>query len=275
MSPQNTQEAEPLHASEPPPQKKRAGGFSLRRPFMVRRDSQRATPPARRARRNQRTAARAARAEGDVMRLTWRLVSSDAALMCPALFRVDLREGLPEAELSSTGPPRLSERLVKLCGAVPTPSSSVVSMLSSRDGLRTFLGRGGRLALSTSAMYASAFVAIQSLFLSGAMGAPIENVTRQNVVSALPRGLIIHTDTPSALIIPFSGASSVSSSVSSSGGARPGRLVQAASGKRYRAASPADSPRSVATRTLKLPSSPRRSVYEEVSSPSTRSSRSR
>jgi hypothetical protein len=117
---------------------------------------------------SQRTAARAARAEGDVMRPTCRCCSTDAALMCPELLRVDFREGLPLAELSSTGPPRLSLRLAKLWGDVPTPSRSVVSILSSRLGLRSFLGRGGLLCRSSSAMYSSAFVAIRSLFLSGA-----------------------------------------------------------------------------------------------------------
>lgn len=80
--------------------------------------------------------------------------------MWPELLRVDLREGLPLAELSSTGPPRLCERLVKLWGIVPTPSSNVVSMMSSRLGFLGFLGRGGRLARSSSDIYASAFVAI-------------------------------------------------------------------------------------------------------------------
>src|SRR4051812_42089422 len=102
------------------------------------------------------------------MRVTCLRVSSDAALKWPELLRVDLRDALPLAELSSTGPPRLSERFAKLCGDEPTPSSKVVSMFSSRVGLRNFFGRGGRLCRKSSAMYASAFVAIRSLFLSGA-----------------------------------------------------------------------------------------------------------
>ena len=102
------------------------------------------------------------------MRPTCRCWSTDAALICPELLRVDLREGLPFAELSSTGPPRLSLRLAKLWGDVPTPSRSVVSIFSSRLGLRSFLGRGGLLCRSSSDMYSSAFVAIRSLFLSRA-----------------------------------------------------------------------------------------------------------
>ena len=54
--------------------------------------------------------ARVARACGEVTRRVCREVKLDACFTCEALLRVDLREGLPEAETSSAGPPLLFER---------------------------------------------------------------------------------------------------------------------------------------------------------------------
>ena len=88
-----------------------------------------------------RTAARAALARGrrDAPHLP--VLNTDAALICPS-SAWDLRDGLPFAELSSTGTATVVVALAKLWGDVPTPSRSVVSMLSSRLGLRSFWGAG-------------------------------------------------------------------------------------------------------------------------------------
>jgi len=82
--------------------------------------------------------------------------------MRPALLRVDLRDGVALAEISSAGPPLLLERFDRLRGAVPSPLTPAVAAPTARSMLcgLAFFGFAWLLLTCCSARYRSALVAM-------------------------------------------------------------------------------------------------------------------
>jgi hypothetical protein len=89
-------------------------------------------------------------------------------LTCPLLFRVDLRDGTPEAEFSRTGPPRLATRADRFLSAVaPKPTRRSVALTpgcavstgKSRRGRGGLFGLGGFASLCCCARKRCALVA--------------------------------------------------------------------------------------------------------------------
>ncbi len=106
--------------------------------------------------------------------LSWRLA---VLLMCPWLLRVDLRDGVPDAEFSSFAPPFFSARADRFLSAVaPRPTRRSVALTpgcavstgKSRRGRGARFGLGGFAFRSCCIRKRSAFLTICEVYLRSA-----------------------------------------------------------------------------------------------------------